>query len=267
MAGIHNMLVGASGGAFSLILSTSQTNLNVRTAALAAGWNGLLPLSVVINSGVTVSSNSTAIPALTVDGEYPLGVTLINRGSIFGMGGAGGNGAQTNDYINSSPLNVLATVGAPGGLALSVASTLTLDNSAGVIGGGGGGGGGGGTYYFPGSKDDPDDELWSGSGGGGGITGTTNSSGGIGRPVGAASADFKQPGTNGTNGTISSAGTGGLGGVDGGNGGSRGAAGAAGSSFYNLLPSAAGGAGGGAISGNSFITYIGSTGTRLGSIT
>jgi len=264
MAGIHNVLAGASSG-FSFTISTNQTNLNLRTAAIAAGWNEQLPITAEIQSGVYISSNNTSVPAITVSGSFPGGVFLVNRGFIFGMGGAGGNGGR----LDAGPTFIVPTAGGSGGLALSVSSALQLDNSAGVIGGGGGGGGGGGAGYQSATKDS-DSVNYSGSGGGGGITGSSNSSGGLGNSVGSYAAVVKQAGTNGASGTISNRGLGGTGGIDGGNGGTRGAAGSAGGGTSGLSPrtsSAAGGSGGGAISGNSFITYIGSTGTRLGSIT
>ena len=227
---------------FAFTISSNQTNANLRTLALNAGWPGTSKVVATINSGVYVSSNSTGTPALTVNGSFPGGVELINNGFIIGMGGGGGSA-----YIGFGP----GTVGSAGGLALSVSSAITINNGSGTIGGGGGGGGGANAQYdgYTGVT---------GPGGGGGRSGAAaNSAGGTG---------YFAP--NGGAGTVSAPGAGGVNGVvSGGSGGQWGASGGA----SNTPPPApwgtsrAGGAGGAAISGNANITYI-ATGTRLGAI-
>ena len=269
MSGIVQGLLatfGASG--FEFTISTNQTNANLRTLAINAGWNGSTEVKCTINSGVIVSSNSTATPGLTVNGSFPNGVELINNGTIAGMGGAGGNGAyRTGSYPGAL---TSATVGGNGGTALAVSVALTLDNIGTIAGGGGGGGGAAAVYvddYAAGTI------YWGGGGGGGGRTGATNSSGGLGGvPSGAAN---NYPGNNGGAGTSSAAGAGGINptpygdsntGVTGGNGGGWGSSGQNGAQPGDSLGAAVGGSAGNAITGNSNITYI-STGTRLGAIT
>jgi hypothetical protein len=220
---------------FSFTISSNQTNGNLRSLAISAGWNQTSRLLATIGSGVVVSSDSTGTPGLTINGSFPNGVVLTNSGFIIGMGGRGGN--------------VLAA-GSAGGLALSVSSAVTIQNN-GTIGGGGGGGGGGQGYTetqtcFDGKNYYNCDVFYPGGGGGGGRSGSTNSAGGAADSGG---------GTGGA-GTFSAAGSGG--GSGGGNGGNWGAAGQNGS--YS------GGAGGGAVSGNSNITWT-AFGTRNGSIT
>lgn len=270
MSGIVQGLIATFGSSdFTFTISTNQTNANLRTLAINAGWGGNAKVKCTINSGIIVSSNSTATPGLTVDGSFPNGVELINNGTIAGMGGAGGNGAYRTGAAPGTVVN--ATAGGNGGTALAVSVALTLDN-VGTIAGGGGGGGGGGTSYT--NDYSAGDLYWGGGGGGGGRTGSTNSSGGTGGVPTATGTNYA--GNNGTAGTSSAAGTGGINpvpygdtnvGVTGGNGGGWGSAGSAGSNgTFPGSGAASGGSAGAAITGNSNITYI-STGTRLGAVT
>ena len=236
---------------FTYTISSNTINLNLRAGAIAAGWDGIAPLVVTINSGVYVSSNNTMTPALTVNGSFPGGVTLINNGFIVGMGGAGGNGAGQN---GSTP--IAGSAGSSGGPALSVSSAILIDNT-GIIAGGGGGGGGGQVRFTLG-------------GGGGGGGGGGRSSNAANSAAGAGGFGATARGSSGQPGTVHSAGGGGGGGAYGGNGGAGGgwgAAGSAGSVAVNAggLGPYAGGAGGAAVSGNANITWI-NTGTRLGAI-
>lgn len=246
---------------FAFTISSNQTNANLRTLAVSAGWNQSSKVVATISGGVIISSNSTGTPALTVNGSFPGGVDLINNGVIVGMGGAGGRGASSNLFPNAA-----GQPGGAGGLALSVSTAVTITNGSGTIAGGGGGGGGGGNFDSKGFG-----TAGGGGGGGGRSSNAANSAGGAGGnfsgwPVGA----------NGASGTYASAGGGGAGGVapgasagPGGSGGNWGAAGASGGNasgtvtFY--LPGS-GGSGGGAVSGNSNITWV-SFGTRNGAIT
>lgn len=244
---------------FSFTISSNQTNANLRTLAINAGWNQSAKLIATINSGVYISSNATNTPALTVNGSFPNGVELVNNGFIVGMGGSGGTGRSSDGAGN--PFG--GSSGASGGGALSVSSGITVQNN-GTIGGGGGGGGGGGTGYYVFYS------VYSGAGGGGGggKTGATNSSGG----AGGVSSTGAGNGSSGGAGTSSTAGGGGSGGgtssYRGGNGGSGGGWGAIGSTGNSGTGGSSGLGGGGAgyaVSGNTNVTWI-STGTRLGSI-
>lgn len=224
---------------FSFTISTNTADVNLRTAALAAGWNGSAVLYATIASGVVVYSTSTSNAALTVSGSFPNGVYLTNSGTILGKGGDGGNGG-----LFSSP-----TSGQAGGTGMSVASSITITNNGRISGGGGGGGGG------LGSTDSISGEQLGGGGGGGGIGNGGGGSGGGGG----------YPGQSGTSGTLTANGTGGLGYASssyygGGNGGSYGTAGAAGNNG-----GASGGPAGACLTGNSYITWA-ATGTRNGTI-
>ena len=232
---------------FVFSITSNQTNANLATLATAAGWDGSAALEVTINSGVYITSNSTATPALTVSGSFPAGVTLTNNGTIIGMGGHGGN-------ANSG-------AGGAGGTGLSTTVALTLHN-AGTIAGGGGGGGAGRSVSSG-------NRGGGGGGGGGGQSSLTNSSGGS-RTSSWGYCGIIQS-QNGAAGTISGAGAGGnrgRGGVD--NYGcayTYGVAGAAGGSWgaNGSSSSGSGGSGGACTSGASNITWS-ATGTRYGAI-
>lgn len=249
---------------FAVTINTSYTTpQNLRTLALGAGWDGAAPLVVTISSGVTISSNTTSSAALTVSGSFPGGVSLINQGTLIGMGGAGGFGGYTPDNAN-----FYAGAGGAGGAALLVATALTVTNS-GVFAGGGGGGGGGAIGIL---------SDGSGGGGGGGRSGAASSSGGA---FGYAQQPFNDPAFPGTAGTSTAAGTGGLGysgsnyrGGTGGDGGEWGQAGQTGGCVFrfdastidcgrNSVSPGAGGAAGPAVSGSGFVTWV-STGTQYG---
>ena len=104
MSAIHMaVLLMAGGGSsagfvFAPTISADTSNYNLRAAALAAGWDGVVPLNatVTIASGVVVSADSTAQYAFDTGAAPPVGstLTLINSGYILGMGGTGGGGGD-----------------------------------------------------------------------------------------------------------------------------------------------------------------------------
>lgn len=243
---------------FALTISSNTTNANLRSLAVAAGWNQSTKVVATINSGVIVSSNSTGTTGLVIDGSFPGGVELINNGFIIGMGGAGGRGNPTD-----SGTGMRGQPGASGGLAMSVSTAVTITNNN-IIGGGGGGGGGGGWGTEAQGK-----VGIGGGGGGGGRTGATNSAGGVGGVAGYA---YGNPGGAGTSSAPGAGGTGGyhpsgVYGASGGGGGTLGGSGSAGAAgTYQPANSGGSGGGGGAcLTGNSNITWV-TFGTRLGAI-
>lgn len=233
---------------FEFSISSNQANANLRTLAIAAGWDQLAPLIATINSGVYISSNATGTPAMTVSGSFPNGVELVNNGFIVGMGGAGGNGGNNGGSTGS-------TVGSNGGSALSVSSATSVRNNGTIAGGGGGGGGGFGTTgqscTTP-EKGSPvcSTTFFGGNGGGGGRSGAAANSAG-----GARGTAANGNGVAGSPGTVSAPGN--SGGAGAGAGGGWGAVGVNGNR--------AGGSAGAAVSGNSNVTWL-ATGTRLGAI-
>lgn len=237
---------------FAFTISTNQSNVNLRTAAVNAGWNQSSRLVCTISSGVTISSTSTGSYALTINGSFPGGVQLNNAGTILGRGGTGGTSTDYNGVNGGSA-----------GPALLVQSAVSINNTNRISGGGGGGGTTVGTFdsYYIGKTQTFQDYY----GGGGG--------GGIGNGPGGGAALNSSAGTAGT---LTAAGSGGLytriNGQQGisASGGSYGSAGGSGSNPFGTsgpgcCTPGSGGAGGAAVVGNSNITWI-ATGTRNGSI-
>jgi hypothetical protein len=236
---------------FTFTITANVTNANLRTLAVNAGWDEQTEVQATIDDGVIISGNTQAnsTAAMTIDGTWPNGITLVNNGIIQGRGGNGG--AASAGFTAGG-------AGAAGGRALLASTPISIENNGSIRGGGGGGGGGGPA----------------GGGGGGGRSSLTNSSGGSGGGGAAA----------GGAGTLSSAGGGGPAGVTvvsiqgpyggiigftqspggaGGPGGSFGQSGTGGTPSF-----AAGGGGGGAgqaVSGNPNITWL-NEGTRTGPI-
>ena len=153
--------------AFTFSIASNQTNANLRSLAIAAGWNGTSAVTATVNGGVYVYSTSTGTPGLTINGSFPGGVSLINNGFILGMGGRGSDG------------NLGTTNATAGGPAISLGVSVSITNNSYIAGGGGGGSGAG-----------------AGSGGGGAGGGAA----GVGYG-GAAGGTGGGPGSAGGNGT------------------------------------------------------------------
>lgn len=235
------------------------SNVNLRTAAIAAGWNQSSAVVATVTSNVT--SSSTGSPALTISGSFPGGLAMtVNAGVyIVGRGGAGGNGIVGN-----------GSAGGAGGTALSVSTAVTITNN-GVIGGGGGGGASGGGYICGGGG--TSDSGGGGGGGGGFGTGGTQSY----RSAPGQAGTLTNGGNSGgcwpygnsgvAGGAAGVAGTaaGNNNGKGGGGGGIGAAGGRSGAIGANGTVGALGGAAGSCTSGNSNITWA-ATGTRYGAL-
>jgi len=223
-----------SGFVWRPTISSDVTNWVLYSQALAAGWDGVVPLDaeVTVASGIVLSANSTSQYGFDTGSGFPVGsvLKLIMPGYVCGMGGAGG---ATN------------TAGSNGGPALRAQHAISIDALGGVTAGGGGGGGGSG---------------FGGGGGGGGRSGRTDAVGGVASYPGA-NGTFSSGGAGGNSGGAGgTTGPGGAGSLSaGGGGGGWGASG-------GTAGSNAGGTGGAAVVGNSYITWI-NTGTRYGAIT
>ena len=274
MAAIHNVLVGSAGRLQRTItISANQTNYVLNTAKVTGYLAGITDVVLTINSGIYVSSNSTAGYALDVDTSWTTGdtVTIVNNGFIVGRGGNGGSGRGGLFQGSSNTWDTSTGGSAPtvGGPALRAQRAVSVNN-AGTIGGGGGGGGGGGRGFtvvpYSGTT------IRIGGGGGGGRSSTTNSSGGAGGTLTGFDnfgGTYSGSAAAGGSGTSSAAGSGGstatgAGVHNGGNGGGWGATGVAGTNG-NSTNGVAGAAAGAAVAGNSFITWV-ANGTRLGAI-
>lgn len=235
--GAASPMLNDGGFVFNAIISADTQNYKLRSAAIAAGWDGLTRLlaRVTVNAGVYIGSSSTAGYAFDTGSPYPSGSTLalVNNGFIIGAGGLGGNGGNQYNggpggggqgfngggasWSGGNNGGIPGTPGGAGGPAIIANYQLTVINN-GTIGGGGGGGGGAGTGGAPGN-------TWSGGG--------SKTSAGAGSYYG-------------------------------GNGGSLGASGQSGYSGGGA-GDGAGGPAGAAVIGNANITWS-VTGTRLGPI-
>jgi hypothetical protein len=134
---------GFAGFVFTATIAANTANYNLKTAAIAAGWDQVLPLSatITINAGVYVYSVSTGSYAFDTGATFPTGtiLTLINNGIILGMGGAGAMGGGWLPNAATSPPG--SGVGG-GGPALRAQYAISITNNGDIAGGGGGGGGG-----------------------------------------------------------------------------------------------------------------------------
>jgi hypothetical protein len=247
--------IGAPIDPLDIHVTANTSVLNLRSKANASGWTGnpAQAVTITIDPGVHV--------VWVARGTWPAGYqpTLINKGIISGMDGAAGEGGAGGSGTPGGLAAFSGNPGGAGGTGLDASSgPLKVDNSLGTIrggrGGGGGGGGGGGSYYetietygdMPVTVGHAIDGGAGGAGNGGaGAAGmadgtATGGTGGVGGALGAYA------GAGGTGGTGTD-GSGGLTNYSGANGG-------------------AGGPGGAAVTGNANITWVGSTGTRTGTI-
>jgi len=206
---------------FKFTIASNQTNTNLRTLAINAGWDQASNVEATVGSSVYIYSTSTGTPALTIDGSWPKGVTLINNGYIMGMGGAGGAAPGGS--------------GGGGGPAISLGVSFSLTNNS-YIGGGGGGGAAG------------NNSSGGAAGGGGGAGGANGGfASNYGGPGGTAGGAGGGPGSSGNNGAGNNGSGGGGGRIMPGSGGSaNGGGGGAGGGGGRSGLGVNGGAGGGA---------------------
>lgn len=275
---------------FTLTINSNyNTQLDVRAAALANGWNGTSRVECIIQSGVWISA--TGVDSVLVIGSFPRGLTIFNHGVIAGRSGDGGVGGNA---WGGSGLTINANdggAGLHGQTALAAYSPVTIYNHGIIAGGGGGGGGGAGAIgrwtESSGEKGNSHTTIYSvGSGGGGGGGGRGNihqAAGGAPGTVWSTSRNIN--GGGGNNGNSSNPGAAGGGAwnsfanrvVHAGNGGNGGHWGANGSwgagttgyaGGFSAVIWRSGGApgnGGACVYGNQNVTW-GSTGERHGAL-
>lgn len=259
VAGLPSAITTVSlyGYVYSVTLSATY-NYNLRTSAIAAGWDPLtLPLLAYVTVNDVVGSSSTSLAAFTDAGTYPdlsfFNLTVNSGCYIVGAGGNGGS-AQSNGGGGGY-------AGDAGGLALDLSGVFPEHNGIpskhvtnnGTIGGGGGGGGGGFGSGWPFGS-------YSGTPGGGG-GGGAGAIPGVGGYVHGATGFLATGGAGG-----SWYNTGGAGG----NLGLPGEAGPSGTSYYNKggvdAPGGAGGSGGTAVNNSVSATWFTGTSGILGTI-
>lgn len=246
---------------FALTISSNTYNYNLATAAPGAGWPGSSAIQLTINPGVVVGSTSTGTFALQIPSALnpAPSITVINNGTVIGMGGGGGTGGS--GFASPGFPAITGTPGAIGGNALFVGRPAIITNN-GTFAGGGGGGGGGGGHPRPGIVVAPHRR---GGGGGGGAGFNGGAGGGVITPLGSFVLA-----TPGSSGTVPAGGAGGDGRgppgpaptYSGGSGGGQGASGSAGLTAGPISAGSGGGAGA-YISGLPLATFP-VTGTRLG---
>jgi hypothetical protein len=125
---------------FTFSISQHIDRANLRSLAVAAGWNQSSAVIATLASGYYIYSTSVGTPALTIDGSFPGGVTLVNNGFIMGKGGNGASPTSTS--YNS------VSAGQNGGHGISLGVSCTIFNNSYIAGGGGGGGGNGSTGQY-----------------------------------------------------------------------------------------------------------------------
>lgn len=173
---------GPSPNTFSFTISSNQANADLRSLAVAAGWNQSSAVIATVNGGVYIYSTSTGTAGLTISGSWPGGVTLVNNGYIMGKGGDGG--VVSSATYSGSP--------GSGGPAISLGVSCSITNNSYI---GGGGGAGGNAYTNPGSGASGSNTAVGGGGAGGGNgSGCCNTSsgftaGGAGGGPGASGSD------------------------------------------------------------------------------
>ena len=145
--------------AFEYVVSSSVQELNLYTAATSAGWNGIDPIRLTVNSGVYVWSDSTSTGGLVISSAFNGLLRIVNNGYIIGRGGNGGGGTG-GPAIQNSATGVLLT---------NAVSAFIAGGGGGGAGAGGGGGAGGGTGGSFGGA----------AGGAGGAIGQSGSNGGV----------------------------------------------------------------------------------------
>jgi hypothetical protein len=179
-------------------ISSNQTNLNLYSWATSNGYPGSGNAQITIAPGVYVYGAAAVVgAALCVSSSFPPGgLTLINNGYIMGAGGCGSPSRCGGSQV-------------PGGVALSIATPITLTNNSFIGGGGGGGGwaseaagGGGAGGGFGGNSGSPCTETQGGCGGvaGGGGASTPPSTPAPLKETAGAGGGRAYPGSGGTGG-------------------------------------------------------------------
>lgn len=157
-----------------------------------------------VNSGVSITSDTNAIPAFTTGTAIPNGsvVAIINNGIIIGDGG---NGGRAYDPAAIPPLT---GAGDNGGDAVHLTLDASLQNNGYIFGGGGGGSGMAFSlsYTLPPPANFVTFGIFLGAGGGGGAGGSVGGS----QPSGVIGLSAYSPGLGGNGGILGLGGNGGI---------------------------------------------------------
>lgn len=242
-------LQNSVGSTTNIAIQGSHVNLDLFRMAGAPGSPVTVNLS--ISTGTVISSDTTASPALDLNGFVAGSViNITNLGVVAGAGGEGGTGGVSSGLSGNDAYGENGRAGEPGGIAIRNAGagvTVNITNANGRLLGGGGGGGGGGA-----TSSTNVNNLAAGGGGGGGAGGGRRGQGASIRSDNSNVATGAN-GISGSKGFSGTFGTGGAGaqvgaasGGAGGNGGAYGSPGSAGASPTTQPMDSAGGAAGAA---------------------
>lgn len=122
----------------SYTYTTNTQNASLNVATIGGYVSGATTVTVTVNSGIYLWSDTTATPGFIISGATGGDtVTLVNNGYIIGKGGSGAGSI-------AAPGNASTIVNpSAGGTALRLGCNLTIQNNSYIAGGGGGGGGAG----------------------------------------------------------------------------------------------------------------------------
>jgi hypothetical protein len=201
------------------IISSNSQQLSLNPTTFTNYIAGKSDITITVNSGVYVWSDSTSVAGLIITDGLVSGDTLklVNNGYIIGKGGKGGNGINAPNTTSAGN----------GGPALSIFNNITIDNLSYIAGGGGGGGGNNSALS--------DSSVRGGGGGGagGGDGGNGANSGGFLNGIGGSGGSVGNSGANGGNSGIAGGGGGRILPGNGGGGGAGGGAGGGGGRNFN----------------------------------
>jgi len=110
-------------------VTSDTSNLNIQTFIGTTAYQNKIRKKIIIESGVTISSDTILIAALYLPSGLGAPLSIVNNGSILAAGGQAGTVGSPN--------------GMNGGTAISIASgnpIVYIDNKGTIYGGGGGGG-------------------------------------------------------------------------------------------------------------------------------
>lgn len=189
----------------NIVIASNTTSYNLLDTLNSLGtyYPGYSDITLTVNAGVVVDSDSAGGAALTVDGlTSGDSLIIVNNGTIRGRGGAGGAPGWLKTTVVSSGKNTTTSTsvqpaypGGAGGTGLAITYIATLENNGNIYAGGGGGGGGGISYNGTGGG-----QGGGGAGFGPGANAGTATTGGAGANNGGAGGSNGANGTTGTTG-------------------------------------------------------------------
>jgi len=143
----------------SYVIDSPSANIDLRSWAVSKGWDGVSFIQISIKYKVPIWGLGASSPAIIINGSWPGGLKLVNRGTIMGSGGDGGDGIYGGggggNGGNAIEISLNANIGGAG---------LEIYNGGWICGGGGGGGSG--AYVYQGTR-----VGYAAMGGGGGAGG------------------------------------------------------------------------------------------------